>query len=84
MNNQLVSIIIPTFNRSHILDQTLDSIQNQSYKNWECIIVDDGSSDNTENLVNSYVDKDIRFNFFKRRQFILTPPKKNIRRKSFI
>jgi glycosyltransferase involved in cell wall biosynthesis len=66
MDNQLVSIIIPTYNRAHILSETLDSIIAQTYKKWECIIVDDGSNDNTESLVNKYVEKDNRFVFLKR------------------
>jgi glycosyltransferase involved in cell wall biosynthesis len=43
----LVSIIIPTYNRAHLIAETLDSIVAQTYENWECIIVDDGSSDTT-------------------------------------
>ena len=66
MGSQLVSIIIPTFNRSEILSDTLDSIKEQTYKNWECIIVDDGSTDRTEALINEYVASDGRFKFYKR------------------
>lgn len=62
----LVSIIIPTYNRAHIISDTLDSMQQQSYENWECIIVDDGSTDETEKLINTYVTSDNRFKFYKR------------------
>lgn len=62
----LVSIIIPTYNRAHIIGETLDSIIEQTYKNWECIIVDDGSTDQTESLISSYQQKDSRFRFYKR------------------
>lgn len=66
MNTPLISIIIPTYNRAELLIETLESVKNQTYNNWECIIVDDGSTDNTENLVAEYISKDTRFKFFKR------------------
>lgn len=66
MNNPLVSIIIPTFNRVHLIRETLDSVVAQTYTNWECIIVDDGSTDSTEEVVNTYVKNDERFHFKKR------------------
>ena len=61
MNNPLVSIIMPSFNREDLVAETLDSILAQSYQNWECVIVDDGSTDNTKNIIQEYVDKDTRF-----------------------
>lgn len=66
MNNPLVSIIIPTFNRAHLIGETLDSIIAQTYTNWECIIVDDGSTDNTEEVVSAYLKKDSRFQYHHR------------------
>lgn len=65
-NNPLVSIIIPTYNRAHLIGETLDSVLAQTYTNWECIIVDDGSSDNTDEVVGEYVKKDARFQYHKR------------------
>ena len=62
----LVSIIIPTYNRAHLIGETLDSVLAQTYQNWECIIVDDGSSDNTDEVVGAYVEKDSRFKYFHR------------------
>ena len=62
----LVSVIIPTYNRAHLIGEMLDSILAQTYHNWECIIVDDGSSDNTDEIVNEYVKKDSRFKYFHR------------------
>lgn len=62
----LVSIIIPTYNRASLLAKVLDAIKTQTYTNWECILVDDGSTDTTEQLVTSFVEKDSRFQFYKR------------------
>lgn len=69
MLNPLVSIIIPTFDREHLISDTLDSIQNQTYKNWECIVVDDGSIDDTEIKLQNYIVNDERFKYFKRPEF---------------
>lgn len=66
MNSPLVSIIIPTYNRAHLISETLDSVLAQTYTNWECIIVDDGSTDNTMEVVNSYINKDPRFQLHHR------------------
>ena len=62
----LVSIIIPTFNRCHLIGETLDSVLAQTYSNWECIVVDDGSTDYTEELLEFYLNKDSRFFYYKR------------------
>lgn len=61
-----VSIIIPTFNRADLIGETLDSIIAQTYHNWECLIIDDGSTDNTSNLIGDYIKKDIRFRYLRR------------------
>lgn len=66
MNEPLVSIVIPTYNRAHLISETLDSVLAQTYINWECIIVDDDSDDNTDAVVNSYVTKDLRFKYCHR------------------
>lgn len=66
MNTPLVSIIIPTYNRAHLIGETLDSVLAQTYTNWECIVVDDGSTDNTEHLLNEYCNKDARFQYHHR------------------
>jgi len=50
----LISIILPTFNRSHVLGRAIDSVLAQTYSNWELIIVDNHSSDQTDLLVNNY------------------------------
>jgi glycosyltransferase involved in cell wall biosynthesis len=66
--NPLVSIIIPTFNRASLISETLESIISQTYKNWECIVVDDGSLDKTSEVVQEYVIKDSRFQYYSRPQ----------------
>lgn len=66
--DKLISIIIPTYNRAHLIGETLDSVLRQTYQNWECIVVDDGSNDNTENIVQTYTIKDNRFKYFTRPQ----------------
>jgi glycosyltransferase involved in cell wall biosynthesis len=66
MNNPLVSIIIPTYNRAHLIGDTLDSVLGQTYENWECIIVDDGSTDNTKEVVDEYKNLNSRFQYHHR------------------
>jgi len=61
----LVSIVMPTYNRQHYLAEAIQSCLNQSYKNIELIIVDDGSTDHTEKLVSYYQDKDDRVKYIK-------------------
>jgi glycosyltransferase involved in cell wall biosynthesis len=63
--NPLVSIIIPTYNRAHLISKTLESVLAQTYPNWECIIVDDGSTDYTPVVLEDYLN-DKRFKFYKR------------------
>jgi len=62
----LVSIIIPTYNRACLIGETLDSIIAQTYANWECIVVDDDSSDNTDQLMAFYVEKEPRIQYHHR------------------
>lgn len=61
-----ISILLATFNRAHLIEEMLDSISKQTFGNWECLIIDDGSSDNTEQIVSSYIKNDERFNYLKR------------------
>lgn len=58
-----VSIILPTLNRRNLLSRAVDSILNQTFKNWELIVVDDGSSDETFSLVREYqiANENIRY-----------------------
>lgn len=64
----LVSIITPTFNSAKFIAATIQSVQNQTYSNWEMIIVDDGSIDNTEEIILSLIEKDTRIQFYKLNQ----------------
>lgn len=66
MNSKLISIIIPTFNRAHLIIETLVSIQKQTYVNWECLIIDDGSSDNTISMLSDFLKYDNRFTYIRR------------------
>ncbi|MBC7391200.1 MAG: glycosyltransferase [Opitutaceae bacterium] len=57
----LFSIVIPTFNREKLIQRTIQSVLNQSYENFELIIVDDGGTDNTSNVVASFKDSRIKY-----------------------
>lgn len=65
-DSNLISIIIATYNRAAYILDTLNSIRNQTYKNWECIIIDDGSLDNTPEVVLNYIRNDKRFQYYIR------------------
>ncbi len=66
MNNQknLVSIITPVYNSSRFLSRMIESVINQTYKNWELIFVDDCSTDNSLEIIKKYQKDDLRINFF--------------------
>lgn len=59
----MVSIIIPTYNRAGTLARAIQSVIVQSYSDWELIIIDDGSTDNTEELVKSFIEQDKRIQY---------------------
>ncbi len=63
MSEKLVSIITPTYNCAEFIARTLDTVIAQTYKNWEMIIVDDCSSDNTKEIVEEYIKKDSRIKY---------------------
>ena len=60
----LISVVIPAYNAEQFLDETLESVLSQTYENWECIIVNDGSTDNTESIAKKWCEKDARFRYF--------------------
>jgi glycosyltransferase involved in cell wall biosynthesis len=63
MNLPLVTVIIPSYNYGHLIGQTLESVQAQTHPNWECLVVDDGSTDHTREVVTSYAEKDERIKY---------------------
>jgi len=62
--NIKVSIITPLYNSSKFLDETIESVLNQTYENWEMILVDDGSKDNSVDIVKAYQKNDDRFRLY--------------------
>jgi len=63
MKNALVSIIITCYNQAHCIAQTIESVKAQTYKGWECIIVDDGSKDTSAWVIQETIGKDLRFKY---------------------
>lgn len=61
-----VSIIMATYNRAHFILETLRSIQSQSFQNWNCLIIDDGGSDNTFEVLKPILNSDPRFKYLQR------------------
>lgn len=66
MKTPLVSLIIPTYNRADLISETLDSVVAQTHAHWECLIIDDGSTDATEDVVREYSRNDSRIQYYKR------------------
>jgi len=66
MKDILISIIIPCYNQAEYLSETLESVLKQSFQDWECIIVDDGSPDNTGEIAQEWCKKDSRFKYLKK------------------
>ena len=58
------SIIIPTYNRANFIGAAIDSVLEQSYQNWELLIIDDGSTDNTADVIRKYTQQDNRVKYF--------------------
>ena len=64
MQKSIVSIIVPCYNYAALFREALDSVLAQTYDDWECIIVNDGSTDDTEEIALQYCQKDERFIYF--------------------
>ena len=65
MSNSLVTICIATYNRSSLIPRAIKSVQSQAYRNIEIIVIDDGSIDNTKEVVTGFMDEDSRIRYFK-------------------
>lgn len=61
-----VTIIMATYNRAHFIVETLKSVQTQTFVHWECLIIDDGGSDNTKEVITPILEQDTRFQYVKR------------------
>ena len=66
MNNELISIIVPIYNTEKYLHECLDSILNQSYTNFEVLLINDGSTDSSGTICQEYVERDSRFRYFEK------------------
>ena len=64
MSNYKISIIVPTYNRDSFLERTILSVQNQTINDWELLIIDDGSTDKTREIVENFIKKDKRIKYF--------------------
>lgn len=62
----MVSIIVPCYNQGEFLNESLLSVKQQSYHDWECLIIDDGSTDITQLIAEKWVSKDPRYKYFKK------------------
>ena len=61
----MISIILPTFNRSHILTSTISNVMEQTFVEYELIIINDASSDNTEKIIHTFQAQDKRIKYIK-------------------
>ncbi len=62
----LISVIVPCYNQAKYLNECLESVLSQSFQNWECIIINDGSPDETEEIAQRWTAKDTRFRYLKK------------------
>ncbi|MDR1544611.1 MAG: glycosyltransferase [Prevotellaceae bacterium] len=65
-NKVLISVIVPCYNQAQYLDECLQSVENQIFTDWECLIVDDGSPDNTAEIAKKWANRNNRFRYLKK------------------
>ncbi|GIW65419.1 MAG: glycosyl transferase [Candidatus Parcubacteria bacterium] len=65
MNKIFFSIITPTYNRAYIINKAIESVLKQNFNDWEMIIIDDASIDNTEEIVKKYIDNSAKIKYLK-------------------
>ncbi len=78
MSDKLISIVLPTFNGARFISESIDSILNQTYRNWELIIVNDCSTDNTLEIINEYAKRDGRIKIISNQKNKKLPASLNI------
>src|SRR5215208_6900864 len=61
----LVSVVVPSYNYGHLIRETLESLAAQTYAAWECVVVDDGSADDTRAVVEAYAATDPRVRYVR-------------------
>ncbi|HEY5588734.1 MAG TPA: glycosyltransferase family 2 protein, partial [Candidatus Paceibacterota bacterium] len=64
MNTPKISVIIPTYNRANLIRNTIMGVINQTFTDWELLVVDDGSTDNTKEIVDELIKNDNRIKYF--------------------
>ncbi len=71
--NDLISIVLPVYNGAKYLRESIDSVLAQTYTNWELLIVDDCSKDETPDIANEYVQRDSRIHYYRNEQNLRLP-----------
>lgn len=71
MNEPLVSIITPVYNAERFLSDTIKSVQNQTYKNWEILLIDDCSKDNSAQIIKEFQKYDNRIKYIKLKKILV-------------
>jgi glycosyltransferase involved in cell wall biosynthesis len=65
LNRPKISVIMPTYNRARYIAEAIRSVQSQTLQEWELIVIDDGSTDDTESIIRDFMEKDGRISYFK-------------------
>ena len=60
-----ITIIMPTYNRARYIAEAIQSVQDQTLREWELLVIDDGSTDGTEKIVRGFIETDRRISYFK-------------------